>query len=99
MKNRTRGSQIPVWLFQWVLVALFAGSAVSAEVMPQPPAKYFNDFAGVTKPGTAERLNQALEQFEKDTSSQIVVAVFPKMQSDSSIEDYVNRMFRAWKIG
>ena len=71
----------------------------AAEVMPPAPARYFNDFAGATKPGTADRLNSSLEQFEKDTSSQIVVAVFPKMQSDSSIEDYVNRMFRAWKIG
>jgi uncharacterized protein len=76
-----------------------AVSARTAETMPPAPEKYFNDSAGVTRPGTAARLNQALEQFEKDTSSQIVVAVFPKMQSDSSIEDYINRMFRAWKIG
>lgn len=67
--------------------------------MPPAPPKYFNDFAGVTRPDTQSRLNQALEQFEKDTSSQIVVAVFPKMESDSSVEDYVNRMFKAWKIG
>ncbi len=73
--------------------------AHGAEVIPPAPPKYFNDFANVAKPGTAERLNAALEQFEKDTSSQIVVAVFPKMQSDSSVEDYVNRLFRAWKIG
>ena len=67
--------------------------------MPPPPPRYFNDFAKVIKPATADRLNQTLEQFEKDTSSQIVVAVFPKMQTDSSIEDYVHRMFEAWKIG
>ncbi len=72
---------------------------LAAEVLPPAPPRYFNDFAGVTKPGTAERLNNSLEQFEKDTSSQIVIAVFPKMQSDSSLEDYVNRMFIAWKIG
>jgi uncharacterized protein len=72
---------------------------LAAEIMPPAPPRYFNDFAGATKPATAERLNKSLEQFEKDTSSQIVVAVFPKMQSDSSLEDYVNRMFVAWKIG
>jgi len=71
----------------------------AAEVMPPAPTRYFNDYASVTQPATREQLNRALEQFEKDTSSQIVVAVFPKMQSDSSIEDYVNRMFRAWQIG
>jgi uncharacterized protein len=82
-------------------LALFLASAAAraGEVMPPSPTRYFNDYANVTRPATREQLNRALEQFEKDTSSQIVVAVFPKMQSDSSIEDYVNRMFRAWKIG
>ena len=77
---------VPLWMY-------------GAEVVPPAPSKYFNDFANVTKPGTADRLNAELEQFEKDTSSQIVVAVFAKMQSDSSIEDYVNLVYRAWKIG
>jgi uncharacterized protein len=77
----------------------FPRQVLAAEIMPPAPPRYFNDFAGATKPATAERLNKSLEQFEKDTSSQIVVAVFPKMESDSSIEDYVNRMFVAWKIG
>jgi uncharacterized protein len=71
----------------------------AAEVIPPAPPRYFNDFAGVTRADTQARLNRTLEQFEKDTSSQIVVAVFPKMQSDSSVEDYVNRMYKAWKIG
>ncbi len=74
-------------------------AAGAAEVMPPAPPRYFNDFAAVTKPGAAEALNKQLEQFEKETSSQIVVAVFPKMESDSSMDDYVNRMYRAWKIG
>src|SRR6185437_15260046 len=30
---------------------------------------------------------------------QILVAVFPKMQSDSSIEDYTVRVAREWKVG
>lgn len=93
----------PVVVFTAAIVAicgfLFSLPAPAGEVMPPAPPRYFNDFAGATKPGTSERLNNSLEQFEKDTSSQIVVAVFPKMQTDSSIEDYVNRMFRAWKIG
>jgi uncharacterized protein len=71
----------------------------AAEVMPPAPPQYFNDLAGVTRPATQATLNRSLEQFEKDTSSQIVVAIFPKMQSDSSMEDYVNRLFKAWQIG
>jgi uncharacterized protein len=82
-----------------LLAALTTLRAHAAEVMPPAPPKYFNDFAGVAEPATQERLNRALEQLEKDTSSQIVVAVFPKMQSDSSLEDYTIRMLRAWNIG
>src|SRR5215216_2213110 len=93
------------WRSGWLAALLSAccvwltSSLGAAEVMPPAPPRYFNDFAGVTRPDTQARLNRSLEQFEKDTSSQIVVAVFPKMETDSSIEDYVNRMFRAWQIG
>ncbi len=67
--------------------------------MPPAPKAYFNDYAGVVNRGTALKLNGELEQFERDTSNQIVVAVFPKMQSDSSIEDYTVRIARAWHVG
>ena len=86
----------PNWLWLWLLALGLAGAA---EVMPPRPARYFNDYAGVVKPATAERLNRALEDFEKTTSSQIVVAVFPKMQTDSAMEDYTVRIFKEWKPG
>jgi uncharacterized protein len=70
-----------------------------AEVIPPAPAKYFNDYAQVTTPAVAAQLNQTLEDFERQTSEQILVAVFPKMQSDSSIEDYTVRVARAWRVG
>src|ERR1700722_16346340 len=67
--------------------------------MPPAPAQYFNDYAGVVSPGTAAQLNQKLTDFEKATSSQVVVAIFPKMESDSSVDDYTLRVARAWKVG
>jgi uncharacterized protein len=86
--------------FLFVAVALLLGVRLfAAEVIPPAPAKYFNDYAGVTAANTAAQLNQTLENFEKETSSQLVVAVFPKMQTDSSIEDYTVRVARAWKVG
>ena len=84
------------WL---VLFVIWAASARAAEVMPPKPARYFNDYAGVVSAGTTQQLNKQLEDFEKATSSQVVVAVFPKMQSDSSIEDYTIRVARSWKVG
>ena len=50
-------------------------------------------------PATAQQLNDQLAQFERDTSAQVVVAVFPKMQSDSSIEDYAQRIAQSWGVG
>jgi len=67
--------------------------------MPPAPKQHFNDYAGITSAATRDKLTRKLEEFEKATSSQVVVAVFPKMQSDSSLEDYVHRMFQAWRIG
>lgn len=81
----------------WLLVG--ATTLISAEVIPPAPRQYFNDYAGVISPETAQRLNAKLEQFERDTSSQILVAVFPRMHSESSIEDYTVRVAEAWKAG
>jgi uncharacterized protein len=67
--------------------------------MPPAPARYFNDYANVVSPATASQLNQTLEDFERSSSSQILVAVFPKMQSDSSIEDYTARVAQSWRVG
>ena len=71
----------------------------AAEVIPPAPARYFNDYANVVSRQTADGLNEKLAEFDKTTSSQVVVAIFPKMQSESSLEDYVHRMFQAWQIG
>ncbi len=82
-----------------LLLLFLTWLAGAAEVMPPAPARYFNDYAGVVSAPTADGLNNLLKEFERTNSSQVVVAVFPKMQSDSSIEDYVHRMFETWKIG
>lgn len=82
-----------------ILSVLVGFVAFAAEVIPPAPKQYFNDYAGVISRNVAAQLNQRLEQFERDSSSQILVAVFPKMQSDSSIEDYTVRVAQAWKAG
>ncbi|MFA5204461.1 MAG: TPM domain-containing protein [Lentisphaeria bacterium] len=78
---------------------LVGGGSRAAEVMPPSPAAYFNDYAGAVPPAVAAQLNRRLAEFEQATSSQVVVAVFPKMQSDSSLEDYTHRLAEAWKVG
>jgi uncharacterized protein len=80
-------------------LTLLAISANAAEVIPAAPSAYFNDYAGVVSKEAASRFNEQLAQFERDTSDQVVVAVFPKMQSDSDIADYTQRVAQAWGVG
>jgi uncharacterized protein len=82
-----------------ILILVFGFRLFADEVIPPPPAAYFNDYAHVVSPGTAAQLNTTLENFERQSSDQIVVAVFPKMQSDSSVEDYTVRVARSWQAG
>ena len=82
-----------------ILVLVFGFRLLADEVIPPRPAAYFNDYAHVVSAGTAAQLNKTLEDFERQSSDQIVVAVFPKMQSDSSIEDYTVRVARSWQAG
>jgi uncharacterized protein len=82
-----------------ILGLLFGFRLFAAEVIPPAPAAYFNDYAHVVSTGTAAQLNQTLENFERQSSDQILVAIFPKMQSDSSIEDYTVRVARSWQAG
>jgi uncharacterized protein len=82
-------------------VALLVGAnaAFAAEKMPPKPAGYFNDYASVVPKEKALALNEKLAQFERDTSNQVVVAVFRKMESDSDIADYTQRIAQSWKVG
>jgi uncharacterized protein len=73
--------------------------AAAAEVLPPTPANHFNDFAGVVRPETVATLNRELAQFERDTSTQIVAAIYPSMQSGSSVEDYTVRVAQKWGVG
>jgi uncharacterized protein len=74
-------------------------AAHAAEVIPAAPRDHFNDYAGVVRRDTATQLNAELAQFERDTSNQILVAIYPRMQSDSSVEDYAVRVAQAWRVG
>ena len=83
------------------ILALFASAIVAqaAETIPPKPDRYFNDYAGVVSRGAAQRFNEQLAQFERETSNQIVVAVWRTMPSQSSIEDFTQRTFQAWQVG
>src|SRR5438132_9411078 len=86
-------------LFVATIAALVASTASAVEAIPPKPDRYFNDYAGVVSKEAALRFNEQLAQFERETSNQVVVAVFPKMQSDSSVDDYTQRVAQSWGVG
>ena len=81
------------------VATLLAINSQAAEVIPPKPDRYFNDYASVVSKEAAQRFNEQLAQFERETSDQVVVAVFPKMQSDSDIADYTQHVVQAWGVG
>jgi uncharacterized protein len=97
--GRPVGTSLPKAICLAAFLALLAIHARAAEVIPPKPPGYFNDYAGVVSKEAAARFNEQLAQFERETSNQVVVAVFPKMESDSSIDDYTQRVAQTWGVG
>ena len=56
---------------------------VAAAPDPAPLAGYFNDPANLFLPGDKERFDRLLLAFEKETSAQVAVAVYPRLPSGS----------------
>src|SRR4029077_20886619 len=85
-----------------VLVALCTLASIhafAAEVIPSKPPGYFQDNAGVVSREAARRFNEQLAQFERDTSNQVWVVVYPKMQSDDDVAAYAQRVAQEWGVG
>ena len=77
----------------------FTLTAHAAEIIPPKPSGYFQDNAGVVSKSAALRFNEQLAQFERETSNQVWVVVYPKMQSDDDVAAYAQRVAQAWGVG
>jgi uncharacterized protein len=77
------------------LVALAAPAA--AQTFPALGGRVV-DAAHVLSPGVPEDLAATLKVLESRTSHQLVVATVPSLEG-RSVEDYANRLFRAWRLG
>jgi uncharacterized protein len=78
---------------------LWSGApACAEEALPPPPSAYFNDYAGVVSAADAARLEAKLSQFAKETSTQVVVAIFDHLPSPS-LEDFTVRTAESWGVG
>ena len=66
--------------------------------IPEKPESYVNDYARLLSPAVHQKLESVLSQFEKETSNQIVVAIFDSLEG-GSLEDFSIRLADKWKIG
>ena len=84
-----------------MLVLLTAsGGLIHAAPLPASPSPhYIRDDAGWLSPSAFTALDAKLQQFERDTSSQYVVAVFPKIPEDEELFDFSQKLYETWKPG
>ncbi|MEA1830848.1 YgcG family protein [Methylobacterium durans] len=76
----------------------FLWAALAAELSFPPLTGRVVDAAGILKPEERARLEAKLKAYEDKTSDQVVVATVPSLQG-TTIEDFANRLFRAWELG
>src|SRR3989344_5048427 len=71
---------------------------VFAYSSPGSPSDFVNDFAGMLSVEERGILENKLQQFEKDSSNEITVAIISSLQGDT-IENFSVKLFEEWKIG
>jgi uncharacterized protein len=93
-------SRLTLVLLALVLLPVASALAVTPqELLANPPKRYFNDYAQMVTPATAAYLESELENFERETSNQILVVIFPNWPDDLVFDDYAQSLYRAAKIG
>jgi uncharacterized protein len=67
--------------------------------LPTRPDRYITDQASVLDAGTLDSINSQLEQFEKDTSNQFLVAIYPSLPPGAELYQYCTQVAQAWAPG
>jgi uncharacterized protein len=73
--------------------------AAKEDTLPPRPTRYVTDRAGVLSGGGAEALNSRLEEFEKETSNQILVWVERRVPENFTLEEFTVEAARKWGAG
>jgi uncharacterized protein len=84
------------------LVILFAAAGslrAQPANLPPKPDRYITDNANVLDGATLDTINSQLDQFERTTSNQIVVAIYPSLPPQTDIAQYATYTYNAWQIG
>ena len=92
-RRRETARLICAGLFFLCLLASASGA------LPPKPEHYVEDKAGILSPAARAALNSKLEQFERDSSNQVLVATFSDVPADYQMEDFTQRTAEAWGVG
>lgn len=90
------------WLKVWLVILWWLGVCglnAQSPAMPTKPTRYVSDRAFVLDEAQIEQLNTRLETFERETSNQVVVAIFASLPPGAEMAQYSTQVFRAWQVG
>jgi uncharacterized protein len=97
--RRSRGPSAGLLAALGLAIAAFSLADRYDELIPEKPQRYVTDRAGVLGPGQPEALNAKLEQFERDTSNQVLVWIDNKVPEGFTLEDFTIRAAQKWGAG
>ncbi len=97
----TRSWHCPAWLLTWTALIWSVAAAVhaAAPLPASPTPHYIRDDANWLGPAAFSALDAKLQAFERETSSQFVVAIFPEIPQDEELFDFSQRLYQSWKPG
>jgi len=81
-----------------VVLAAAPVRAAKEDTLPPKPTRYVTDRAGVLG-GRAEALNSRLEDYEKETSNQMLVWVDRRIPENFTLEEFTVAAARKWQAG
>lgn len=82
-----------------IFCLLFTINASSSETFPSPTNyKYINDYTNTIDKSTIKKIISIGKELEDKTSAQAIIVVIDTTNG-TPIEDYANKLFRAWGIG
>ncbi len=86
------------WLACLFIIGIFVTSL--AQNLPQPtnPPQLVSDYVGLLSPAERQNLEQLLIDFDDSTSNQIAIVIISSLEG-YPIEEYSNKLLRAWGIG
>jgi len=95
--NRVRRARVALLVLAAALSAVSARAA-KEDTLPPKPTRYVTDRAGVLG-GRAEALNARLEEFERETSNQMLVWVDRRIPENFTLEEFTVAAARKWAAG